>query len=116
MKYALLAATVLLISFGQILLKLGAEGLKNGASCSLNLFGFCLSWHLLVGVFVYGAATVTWILTLRDMPLSIAYPVVSLSYVLVALLSVALLGERLNLTYGLGLALIIAGVSLIAFR
>ncbi len=116
MKYALLAATVLLISFGQVLLKLGAEGLKNGASCAVNLFGFCLSWHLLVGVFVYGAATVTWILTLKDMPLSIAYPVVSLSYVFVALLSVVLLGERLTLAYGLGLALIIAGVSLIAFR
>jgi len=34
MKYFLLAATVLLISFGQILLKLGAEGLKGGRAAS----------------------------------------------------------------------------------
>ena len=58
-----------------------------GAGCVLNLFGLNLTWHLLVGVFVYGAATITWILTLKEMPLSIAYPAVSLSYVLVALLS-----------------------------
>ncbi|HMM39981.1 MULTISPECIES: EamA family transporter [Desulfovibrio] len=116
MKYFLLAATVLLISFGQILLKLGAEGLKGGAGCVLNLFGLNLTWHLLVGVFVYGAATITWILTLKEMPLSIAYPAVSLSYVLVALLSIGMLGERVNLTYGLGLVCIMVGVSLIAFR
>lgn len=116
MKYLLLAATVLLISVGQILLKLGAEGLKGGGSCGVTVAGFCLTWHLLVGVVVYGLATVTWILTLREMPLSIAYPVVSLSYVVVALLSVALLGEQLSWVYGLGLLLIIGGVSLIAFR
>lgn len=116
MKYVLLAATVLLISLGQILLKLGAEGLKGGASCSVTVLGFCLTWHLMVGVVIYALATVTWILTLREMPLSIAYPVVSLSYVVVALLSVTFLGEQLSWMYGLGLLLIMGGVSLIAFR
>ncbi len=116
-KIVLLTLTVLLISVGQLTLKLGAAGLDKGGQCpGIVVAGVCVTWHLLLGIVIYGLATLVWIATLRIMPLSLAYPFVSLSYVVVAGLSVLFLGESVSFTYMLGLGLIVAGVSLIAFR
>jgi len=64
-------------------------------------------------VFAYGLATLIYIPALRGGDLSVLYPIISLSFVAVSLLSVWLLKERMNLLKWIGIVLIIAGVSLI---
>ena len=59
-----------------------------------------------------GIALVAWLLVLRRYPLSYAYPYISLTFPLVALLSVMSLGERLSLGQVVGLGLIVVGVAL----
>lgn len=63
-----------------------------------------------VALFIYGAATVLWVFTLSRVPLSRAMPFVALTFAIVPIVSVFALGERLNLAYWIGVAIIAAGV------
>jgi uncharacterized membrane protein len=53
------------------------------------------------------------ILALKDGQLSILYPIISLSYVWVNLLSMYFFHEHMNLFKAIGIALIIGGVGLL---
>lgn len=98
---------VLVGAIGPILLKKGAD------QFSLNPKKLLRNKALIGGVFAYGLATLIYIPALRGGDLSVLYPIISLSFVAVSLLSVWLLKERMNLLKWIGIVLIIAGVSLI---
>jgi len=55
-----------------------------------------------------------WIAALSKAPVSTAYPMLSLGYVVVTAVSVLWLGETLSLPKVLGIALICAGVVLVS--
>ncbi len=103
--YAALAVGILLGVVGQILLKAGASG-----ETLLQQF---LAPQSIVGLALYFAAAVCYMYALRKIPVSIAFPSVSLSYVLVALLGFWLYGEPLTASKLGGIALVCAGVFLI---
>lgn len=63
-----------------------------------------------IALFIYGAATVLWVFTLSRVPLSRAMPFVALTFAIVPIISVVALGEKLNLAYWIGVAIIAAGV------
>ena len=63
-----------------------------------------------IALFIYGTATVLWVFTLSRVPLSRAMPFVALTFAIVPIVSVVALGERLNLAYWIGVAIIAAGV------
>lgn len=93
-------------SFGPILLKKASHEIKFNFSALKNK-------NLVGGVFLYGIATVIFIPALRGGELSILYPLVSVTYIWVSLLSVRFLNEKMNFKKWLGIFLIIVGVSLI---
>ena len=68
---------------------------------------------LMAGLTLYGASTLLLVLALRDGELSLLYPVISLTYALVAILSVVLLGEQMDALKIAGIVVIIAGVALL---
>ncbi|WP_300297785.1 EamA family transporter [Ferrovibrio sp.] len=103
--YVALAVGILLGVAGQILLKAGA-----GGETLLQQF---LSPQSIIGLALYFAAAVCYMLALRKIPVSIAFPSVSLSYVLVAFLGFWLYGEALTPAKLGGIALVCAGVFLI---
>ena len=98
---------VVLAALGPILLKKGADGF------SLRPRKLLKNRNLLGGIFAYGLSTLVYIPALRGGELTVIYPIISLSFVMVAVLSVFLLGERMNWLKWAGIAFIIAGVSLI---
>lgn len=55
-----------------------------------------------------------WIAAMTKLPLSIAYPFTSLGYVFVSIFSALLFGESISRKQLAGLALVIAGLSLVA--
>ena len=63
-------------------------------------------------LFIYGAATLLWVFILSRVPLSRAMPFVALAFVIVPIISAVFLGERLNLTYWIGVAVIVTGVAI----
>lgn len=96
--------SVLLGSTGQILLKLGVKG-----SFVENL----LNPQTVAGVVLYGLAFFTWLKVLSVMPLSKAYPFLSLNFVLVTFLSCFILHEPIGFRTFLGTFLCLAGVLVI---
>ena len=66
------------------------------------------------GMLCYGASVCVWVAALSKAPVSTAYPMLSLGYVVVAVVSVMWLGEILTVPKILGIALICGGVFLIS--
>lgn len=114
---AILLLSVVLATTGQLLLKAGMTEvgqLQLGTSEVLGLLrSVVTTWQLLAGLAAFGTSALFWLVTLSRVPLSTAYPIVSLSYVLILGFSTLLLGERPPLTVWVGALLIMAGVSMI---
>lgn len=103
--YVALAIGVLLGVAGQMLLKSGASG-----ETLLQQF---LAPQSIIGLGLYFAAALCYMYALRKIPVSIAFPSVALSYVLVALLAFWLYDEALTMPKVIGILLVCAGVVLI---
>ena len=72
------------------------------------------NWQLLLGVALYGFATILSLVALRAGELSVLYPFVALQYVWTNILSKRYLGEPMSALKWGGIVLIFAGVSLIS--
>lgn len=68
---------------------------------------------ILVGFVCVGIAAVFWLSVLSRAPLSWAYPMLSLSYVLGVFAAAIFLKEPLNLSRILGVLIIVSGVALV---
>ena len=101
---ALAVGTVIGMATGQILFKLA-----SGRGSLMEIFLSPVFW---VAIVLYGVVTLLWVLLLREIDLSRAYPILAGTYVLVPIASMLLLGEKLEWSYGLGVALIIVGIVL----
>jgi multidrug transporter EmrE-like cation transporter len=66
------------------------------------------------GMLCYGTSVCVWIAALSKAPVSTAYPMLSLGYIVVAAVSVLWLGETLSLPKAIGIALICVGVVLVS--
>lgn len=90
---------------GQVLLKAGAD--------APDFVSQVLRPSTLCGLALYGSAAFLYILALRKIPVSVAFPSVSVSYALVAVLGHFVFGEPFGLKQIGGLVLIMGGVILI---
>jgi multidrug transporter EmrE-like cation transporter len=68
---------------------------------------------LWAGLACYGISVFLWVGALSRVPVSIAYPLLSIGYVVNAFAAAALFGEALSVTKLAGIGLIIAGVLLL---
>jgi multidrug transporter EmrE-like cation transporter len=66
------------------------------------------------GMVCYGGSLCVWLAALSKAPVSVAYPMLSLGYIVVAFASVTWLGESLSAPKVLGIALICVGVVLVS--
>jgi multidrug transporter EmrE-like cation transporter len=71
------------------------------------------NWPLLLGLTLYGGSTLLLVLALKEGELSLLYPVISLTYAWVTILSVLMLGETMNALKIVGVLTIIFGVCLL---
>ena len=90
---------------GQLLLKAGAD--------APDFVSQVLRPSTLCGLALYGSAAFLYIVALRKIPVSVAFPSVSLSYAIVAVLGQFLFGEPFGIKQIGGIALIMGGVVLI---
>ena len=67
-----------------------------------------------LGLFLYGIGTVLWLFALKQMDLSLAYPFVGMSFIMVFLMGVLLLGEPFNINRLIGTIIIIIGILFLA--
>lgn len=104
---------VLLSSAAQLAMKRGmaAGAGADVAGTYLQALSSPLVW---LGLGLYGASAVLWLWVLSRLDVSLAYPLVSLGFVVTLVLGVTWLGEPLSWTRVGGCALIVAGVWLLA--
>ena len=106
----------LFLVFFCTLFGVGAQFLiKTSANqvASITLESLLTNWALWGGLALYGISTGLLILALRDGELSLLYPVISLTYVWVTILSVTVFDERLTLAKAVGVSIIVLGVALL---
>ena len=117
--FALLLAGVALGSLGQVCMKTGLAGDEIALDASplraaANVLPFLIRPLVMAGIGLYVVSTGLWLLVLRRLPLNIAFPMVSLGYVFVVLLSAVVLHEHIRWLFAVpGLSCIVLGVSLI---
>lgn len=118
MGYVYIAATVLLTSYGQLILKwrLNLKGaMPEGIQEKLvYLFHALLDPYVISSFAAAFLASLTWMAALTKFQLSTAYPYMSLSFVVVFLFSYLLLNETLTLYKLGGCILIVAGIILLS--
>lgn len=115
----LILINVVLASAGQIALKYGVNCL-HGLSAGPGLGGILVGAiraictpYVFLGFSLYAISAIIWLHILSQVRLSIAYPSISMSYVVVVILSSVFLKEKVHPVTIAGLVLICFGVSLI---
>lgn len=112
----LLAVNVILAILGQLAMK---HGVSTIGRLDLQHIGPFLvraasSFWIWVGIALYALSTVFWVMVLSKVSLSIAYPTLSLGYVLIVLISAIFLNEPLTSSKALGSVVIVLGVILLS--
>jgi len=92
-------------AFGPIFFKRGSKNFK--------LMTIYRNYNFILGIGFYAIGTLLFIPALKGGELSVLYPLVSLSYIWVSLLSVKMIGEKMNKFKWIGILLIIIGVTFI---
>ena len=117
--WVLILTGVGLNAAAQLLLKVATRPLAhfsvfNADTLSSSVLILFKSMPFWSGMVCYAASVCVWVAALSKAPVSTAYPMLSLGYVVVAAVSVAWLGESLTLGKALGIALICTGVVLVS--
>ena len=116
--FSFLLTGVLLNAGAQLLLKAGTNALGVITLTRedwLDQFGrMAVEPHIAGGIACYAVSVVVWIIGLSRVPVSIAYPMLSLGYIVNAVAAHYLLGEAVTLQRWFGIGFIIIGVWLVA--
>jgi len=115
---ALILTGVTLNATAQLLLKAGARTLP-GASLQVSNAGVLLERALmngpiLAGLACYVVSVAFWILALTRVDVSVAYPMLSIGYVINAVAAAALFAEQLTAQRLAGIGVIVLGCWLVA--
>src|SRR5579875_3957493 len=92
MNYVLILINIALLVTGQTLWKIGIEPIRISGLKSIILAMF--SPWIMAGIALYVIATVIWIYLLKQLPLSLLYPMQSLAYVAAILISIFVFHEH----------------------
>lgn len=108
MIYILFIIYVILSSSGLVLFKLGTTG--NG----INILGFVITLKMILGIFCYGLSFILWLYIISKLNLTFAMPLsVAIINTLVVVESCIFLNEKITIGQGVGIFMIILGVTLI---
>jgi multidrug transporter EmrE-like cation transporter len=102
--YITLFASILFGTAGQLLMK------KTMSSNTQDFFTWVFVLQLLLALSVYSLGVVNWILSLRFLKLSIAYPLTSLNYVGILLGSYYFFDEKVTALRVIGVFMVFLGI------
>jgi multidrug transporter EmrE-like cation transporter len=115
-NFALVVSGVLLNAVAQLAIKAGTVVLGNLVSPKGQLHSvirILLQPWIMLGLFSYVVSVGIWIVVLSRVPVSVAYPMLSIGYVINLVFGYFMFGEEITLTKTLGIGIILFGVLLI---
>lgn len=117
-NFALVMLGVLLNAAAQLLLKAGTNAVGTFAFSADNVLpvGWKLATepHIVGGLTCYVISVAVWIMALSRLEVSIAYPMLSVGYVVNAIAAWYLFGEALSVMRLTGIGIIILGVYVVS--
>lgn len=114
-SYIYVFITIILTVYGQIIIKFRASIHSNSYDGTKFIIAMFLDLWVISGLLAALAASATWMMAVRNTEISLIYPIMALTFILVPALAVACFGESLNNTQIIGLFLIVIGIGLSAF-
>lgn len=117
--FGLICIAIALGGFGQVFLKMGLPpgsiaGGHGLIETLLSILKAMTNSRVVIGLALYSVSTLFWLMAVSRVRLSVAYPLISMSYPLVVVLSATILHEHVKWVLAVaGLAFITAGVSFI---
>ena len=122
-RWVWISASILLVTFAQLTLKVGMLKVPTDTSLA-NMLNFATGAEglpfivpIALGLLAYCLSVVCWISALTRFPLNLAYPLLSVSYLLVyvAAMFVPTIQETSNPLRLLGIALVVIGIGFVAW-
>jgi multidrug transporter EmrE-like cation transporter len=116
--FGLVLLSVMMSALAQICLKLGmsspAVQQAFSSSKAVAIYTVASNPAVLGGLTLYGLGAMIWLLVLARVNVSIAYPLVSIGFILTAAFAVLILGEPVSKAMMIGTVLITIGVVILA--
>ena len=118
MNMILILTGVMLNAAAQLLLKIGMRAIGHFELTTANIWPIGLqivtSLPIIGGIACYVVSILIWLVVLSRVEVSVAYPMVSLGYIVTALAAYFWLGEALEPMRIAGIAIIMVGVWMVA--
>ncbi len=117
MIYGIVVLSVTFNAMAQLLLRVAMMGFNTTSpsqSLVSRMLALAFSPSLMGGLVLFGFSILAWLVVLSRLPVSIAYPMASLGYVVAAVLGVVILREPVHVLQIVGIVVICLGVGLIA--
>lgn len=117
MAYFFIAMTILLTVFGQLILKwqVGLHGhLLSGPFRLWNVAELVFKPWVFTALAAAFAASLCWMMAIKRLPLSTAYPFTALSFILVLAFSAIVFGEPVNAWKVTGTVMVVIGVIILS--
>lgn len=109
--YSLVQST--LLAGGQVMLKFALAKMPAFGWTKTFWIGFLLNWQFACSGILFGSASLLWMYILKHFPLSMAYPMISLSYVIGMFSAIIFFKEEVSPVQWMGVVLIMIGCILI---
>ncbi|MHA2611473.1 MAG: hypothetical protein V2G33_03710 [bacterium JZ-2024 1] len=110
----LLVLCIMLAALGQVSLKYGVSSLPAFSTEKAFYWNAVHNPFVLLGGFLYLLSAILWMRVLSLIPLSIAYPSIGGTYVVVVLLSYGIFHEPLTVGKLAGVSFILTGITLLS--
>lgn len=104
----------LLLVSGQVFLKFAMMRMLPFGWNKAFWTSLLTNWHFAASGLLFGTSSVLWMYIVKTFPLSVAYPMISLSYVFGMVSAIVFFHEEVSMAKWMGIALIMAGCCLIA--
>jgi multidrug transporter EmrE-like cation transporter len=115
--FLLIMTSIFLNVAAQLLLKAAMNRVGEFSFSLYNVapvvWKLMLNPFLIMGLFIYGISLCIWLLVLSRIDVSVAYPLISVGFIINALGAYYLLGEPLGITRIIGIIVIVIGVFLV---
>ena len=103
--------------FGQYSMKQGMRKFGEvtiDSNILMTVIKMFLLPNVLLGLLFYAISTVFWLIALSKIELNVAYPMLSIGYILLMILSYFLLNETITVYKVIGTLLVVVGITLIS--
>lgn len=106
-------AQAILLSGGQILVKIALQHMPKPSFSSAFVISQLTNWWWLACGLCFGGATLLWAYIIKHYPFSMAYPLSSLAYIFGMIAAMYVFHEEVSATAWVGICLIMLGCYLI---